>query len=100
MTSTRWDPDIDAELSPADTAAFLAAWEEAVPPALAAAVRPWLAPLRRLTWLRTLSWMARWKVEGARLSPGMPDRLRAHMDAHVAFILSAGCIERVRQEWR
>lgn len=98
-TSTRWDREVDAELAPGEVAAFLAAWETAVPPALADAVRPWLKPLRRLTWLRTLSWMARWKVEGAVLSPGMPEPLRRHMDGHVAAILRPDSIERVRGEW-
>lgn len=98
-TSTRWDREVDAELSPEEVAVFLAAWEAAVPARLAEAVRPWLKPLRRLTWLRTLSWMARWKVEGAILSPGMPEPLRRHMDTHVAAILHPDSIQRVRGEW-
>lgn len=98
-TSTRWDREVDAELSLTEVKAFLTAWETAVPHPLAEAVRPWLKPLRRLTWLRTLSWMARWKVEGAELSPGMPQPLRAHMDAHVTAIFRPDSIERVRGEW-
>ncbi len=98
-TSTRWDPAVDAELAPADIDAFVEAWAMAVPGDLADEVRPWLKPLRRLVWLRTLSWMARWSVEGATLSPGMPEPLRAHMDAHAADILRAGRIEQVRRDW-
>ncbi|MCG5243083.1 aminoglycoside phosphotransferase family protein [Azospirillum doebereinerae] len=99
-TSTKWDPAVDTALTDAEVAAFHAAWVDAVPAALAEAVRPGLKPLRRLTWLRTLSWMARWSREGTALSPGMPEPLRAHMDAHAADILRAERIERVRRDWQ
>ncbi|HYD67737.1 phosphotransferase family protein [Azospirillum sp.] len=99
-TSTMWDPAVAAALSPGDVAAFHAAWEAAVPADLAAAVRPWLRPLRRLTWLRSLSWMARWKVEGERLSPGMPAELCAHLRARLDDVFRPDTIDRVRQEWR
>lgn len=99
-TSTKWDREVATALRPQDVSAFIAAWEAAVPPALAEATRPWLRPLRRLTWLRTLSWMARWKVEGATLSPDMPDQLSAHMDAHVADVFRPDIIERVVRDWR
>lgn len=99
-TSTMWDPAVAAALAPADVAAFHAAWEAAVPADLAAAVRPWLRPLRRLTWLRSLSWMARWKVEGERLSPGMPADLCAHLRARLDDVFRPDTIDRVRREWR
>ena len=98
-TSTMWDPDVAAALGKADVAAFHAAWERAVPAALAAAVRPWLKPLRRLTWLRSLSWMARWKIEGDRLSPGMPEALRAHLQRRVEDVFLPATIDRVRADW-
>ncbi|WP_448189142.1 aminoglycoside phosphotransferase family protein [Azospirillum sp. sgz301742] len=98
-TSTMWDPDVAAALTPNDVAAFHAAWEHAVPGSLAAAVKPWLKPLRRLTWLRSLSWMARWKIEGDRLSPGMPDALRAHLQERVADVFRPATIDHVRQDW-
>ncbi len=99
-TSTKWEREVAAVLTPGEVADFHAAWEAAVPPALAEAVRPWRRPLRRLTWLRTLSWMARWRVEGAALSPDMPDSLAAHMDTHAADVLRPDVIERVAAEWR
>ncbi len=98
-TSTRWDPAINAVLSATEIDAFHAAWRAAVPAELADTTLSALKPLRRLTWLRTLSWMARWSRHGASLSPGMPDALRAHMDAHAAAILRAEDIERVRRDW-
>lgn len=99
-TSTRWDPQVDADLSPAELAAFLAAWESAVPPALADPVRPWLTPLRRLTWLRTLTWMARWAVEGDALSAGMPAALAQHMRRYVKDVFRPEVVERVRADLR
>ncbi|CAO3450650.1 hypothetical protein [Azospirillum argentinense] len=99
-TSTMWEREVAAVLAPDEVAAFHEAWEAAVPPALAEAVRPWRQPLRRLTWLRTLSWMARWRVEGAALSPDMPDSLAAHMDAHAVDVLRPEIIGRVAAEWR
>jgi aminoglycoside phosphotransferase (APT) family kinase protein len=98
-TSTMWDPDVAAVLSPQDVTAFHQAWAHAVPRPLAAAVKPWLKPLRRLTWLRSLSWMARWKIEGDRLSPGMPDALRAHLQERVADVFRPATIDRVRADW-
>ncbi|SMH33698.1 phosphotransferase family protein [Azospirillum agricola] len=98
-SSTKWDPAVDAALTAAEVAAFHESWAAAVPAELAGAVRPGIKPLRRLTWLRTLSWMARWSVKGATLSPGMPDSLRIHMDGHAADILRAARIEQVRRDW-
>ncbi|HYH21976.1 MAG TPA: phosphotransferase [Azospirillum sp.] len=98
-TSTMWDSAVAAALAPNDVAAFHAAWEAAVPAALAAAVRPWLRPLRRLTWLRSLSWMARWKVEGDRLSPGMPADLCAHLRGRLDDVFRPDTIDRVRRDW-
>lgn len=103
-SSTRWDPDVaaapDRGLSATEVAGFVEAWAAAVPATLAAAVLPWLGPLRRLTWLRTLSWMARWVAEGERLSPGIPGRLATHMRRHAEWVLDPDAMERVRAEWR
>ncbi len=98
-SSTLWDPDVAVVLTPDDVAAFHAAWEEAVPAALALAVRAWRKPLRRLTWLRSLSWMARWKIEGDRLSPGMPETLRSHLRERVTDVFRPAIIDAVRRDW-
>lgn len=89
-TSTGWDPAIAATLTAADTAAFYAAWERCVGPTLADACRPAFTVARRLVWLRTLTWMAHWRLSGGgeevrRLSP----EASAHMNAHAAKVLSA-----------
>src|SRR6185369_4163918 len=49
-TSTLWHPDVGRRLARVGTAA-------------ADGLRPWLMPMRRLTWLRTTLFMARWRVE-------------------------------------
>ena len=61
-----WDPDCAVRLAPADVADFYAAYRAAVPAALAAALKPWVRPLRRLVWLRTLTWCVRWRVLSKR----------------------------------
>lgn len=99
-TSTKWEREVAAVLTPGDVAAFIGAWQAAVPAPLAETVQPWLRPLRRLTWLRTLSWMARWAVEGAALSPDMPESLAAYMDGHAADVLRPDTVERVSRDWR
>src|SRR5688572_22397002 len=90
-TSTMWDPDCAARLAPAEVGDFYAAYFAAVPPTLAAAVKPWVRPLRRLVWLRTLTWCVRWRVlsrrEGgwskARLTPGHTAHIERTVEDYV-----------------
>ena len=99
-TSTRWEREVACALTPDQVAAFITTWEQSVPAELALATRPWLRPMRRLTWLRTMTWMARWAVEGRRLAPDMPDAVAAHMDAHVHDVFLPDTISLVRADWR
>ncbi len=82
-TSTMWDPDCAARLAPADVGEFYAAYFAAVPPALAAALRPWVRPLRRLVWLRTLTWCVRWRVLSKREGGWSRERLAPDHAAHI-----------------
>jgi len=103
-TSTMWDPEIAAALDAEDVAAFLAAYFEAVGPALAAEVRPWVMPMRRLTWLRTLTWCIRWRVLSARAEDWSADQLddatRTHIETIVADFVSPARIAAIRSEWQ
>jgi Phosphotransferase enzyme family len=103
-TSTMWDPEVAAALRPDEVAAFLAAYFEAAGPALADQVRPWVLPMRRLTWLRTLTWCIRWRVLSARAEDWSADRLdpatRAHVENIIADYLSPARIEAIRAEWQ
>lgn len=77
--------------------AFHRRYLAALPPALATAVRPWLAPLCRLTWLRTTTWAAVWRSErlpALRTAPGLED-LVARADARTAAILDAEAVARL-----
>lgn len=99
-SSTRWDPAIAATLTPGDSAAFYRAWEAAAGAGLAEICRPAFAVLRRLVWLRTLTWMAHWQGGGRGCAPAMPAALLAHMDAHAAAMLSSDEITAIAAEWR
>lgn len=103
-TSTRWDPDVAAVLSPEEVEAFYAAWRAAAPARLAAALDPWLLPMRRLTWLRTTVFLMKWLVESAGRGDWSAERLgpaaARHFQAHVRDCLSTPTIRRIRAEWR
>jgi hypothetical protein len=82
-TSTMWDPDCAARLSPAEVGAFHADYFAAVAPELASAVHPWIRPLRRLVWLRTLTWCVRWRVLSRREGGWSKERLSPDHAAHI-----------------
>lgn len=65
-TSTTWDVDSRAVLGPGEVLAFYRHWEGRVGEPMAAASRPWHAPLRRAMWLWSVSWCAKWRVLSAR----------------------------------
>ena len=112
-TSTMWDADCASALSHDDVRGFYTAYLDAVPPGLATALRPWLMPMRRLTWLRTMTWFAKWRVEaGARhagkageaesvwwraaaAAPGLVADIARRIDG----FFEAATIARVREEW-
>ncbi len=114
-TSTTWDMAVYAELTPEQTAAFHDAWRAALPPAAAAAARPWLLPLRRIMWLWSVTWCAKWRVQSraaARTRSGdtisaedwsaelSRPELVAHVRGRVADYLDPATIARVRTDWR
>ena len=112
-TSTMWDADCAAALSHDDVRGFYAAWLDAVPPRLAAELRPWLMPMRRLTWLRTMTWFAKWRVEAesresggagepesvwwraAAAAPGLVADIARRIDG----FFEPDTVARVREEW-
>jgi len=75
---------------------FVERYFATLPPDLAAAIGPWLAPMARLTWLRTTTWAATWRT--ARLPvlervPGLKE-LVARADTRTAALLAADNVER------
>lgn len=108
-TSTLWDPKIGKSLSREDIAAFHASYLAKVGQAQAAVLRPWLVPMRRLTWLRTMLFMARWRVQTR--SPrdpsdptqwsdaGLDPAMKAHIDARIDSGFRPEAIRDIRSEW-
>lgn len=102
-TSTRFDPAVDAALSREETAGFYRAYLADLEPARRDALRPWLAPLRRLVWLRTTTWCVKWRVESAG-SDGwsrahLDPRSRAHIESCVEDFFAPETLARIRAEW-
>jgi aminoglycoside phosphotransferase (APT) family kinase protein len=108
-TSTVWHPDVGKVLCLAEVAHFYEAYLAQIGESRAAELRPWLQPMRRLTWLRTTLFMARWKVQteaprdpsdpsqwsDAGLSPAM----REHLRSRIALSFERETIRSIRAEW-
>lgn len=113
-SSTTWDPETWADLRLKEVAGFYRTYLEAVGPALAAELGPWLLPMRRITMLRAITWCAKWRVlhqqsrlETKEAAGGTEDWSAENTDpatiAHVAGrvddYLSAATLRRMRGEW-
>jgi len=100
--ATGWDPDCAARLTPADVAAFYRDYLGRVGAARAAALAPWLLPLRRLTWLRTMTWFARWQAawQGGDHPASRDAAMRAHIARHIAASFTAEAIAAARADWQ
>lgn len=100
-TSTTWDVDCGVALAPDAVAGFYRDYLARIAGDLAQRLKPWLAPMRRLTWLRTTTWACRFKAEMLdRGKAGDPaSRYVRHVAARTAEFLSAATIAQIRQEW-
>ena len=82
--------------------------------ALGDALSPYLMPMRRLMWLWSITWCAKWRVESAKQiraakhqvqdtedwsAENTSARLIDHVRGRVDLYLSPEIIERVRQDW-
>ena len=101
VTSTGWDPDCLGDPSADDVEQFYQHYLERVGPKRAAELAPWLLPLRRLTWLRTITWFARWKAEWSDTGhAAMRDsRMAAHIRAHVERCFEPQIVAATRADW-
>jgi aminoglycoside phosphotransferase (APT) family kinase protein len=105
-TSTLWHPEIGKRLADEEVQGFYDSYLARVGTEKAEALRPWLVPMRRLTWLRTTLFMARWRIEtrsprdpsnpsqwsDAGLEPGM----KAHIDAQIDECFSPSVVRSIR----
>lgn len=113
-TSTTWDVGSHAVLDRDQVDAFHRAWLDAVPGDLAAATEPWLLPLRRMMWLWSATWCAKWRVESRQAAETAAadkastenwsaelssDTLVAHVAGRVADYLDPETITHVRGDW-
>ena len=117
-SSTTWDPDVWADLSLEEVAAFYRHYLEVVAdtasPALAEELRPWLLPMRRLLFLRAITWCVKWQVAQAEArleakhdaestedwsAENTDANLIAHVAGRVEEYLSPKILKRMRSEW-
>ncbi|HEY4167927.1 MAG TPA: aminoglycoside phosphotransferase family protein [Reyranella sp.] len=109
LTSTLWHPDVGKELTAEEVQRFYDDYLSRIGGGKAEALLPWLMPMRRLTWLRTTLFMARWRVETrAPRDPsnpsqwsdaGLDPRMKAHVDARIDQCFTPGVIRSIRGEW-
>jgi len=100
-TSTVWDPDCRAVLSREDVRGFYRDYLGRIDPGLAQRLKPWLAPMRRLTWLRTTAWACRFKAEvlDKGLLGDSASRYARHAADCIRDYLSPATIAHLRAEW-
>ena len=108
-TSTLWHPDVGVLLSRDDVHAFQESYLARLTKQQVEALRPWIVPMRRLTWLRTTLFMARWRVETrAPRDPanttqwsdeGLDPNMKRHIDACIDQCFARETIRRIRSEW-
>ncbi|MCZ6605574.1 MAG: phosphotransferase [Alphaproteobacteria bacterium] len=100
-TSTGWDRHSAALLPTDAVASFYRHYLDKVGPEQAVALASWLKPMRRLTWLRTMSWYMRWRADWSRSpSAAVTDEgLRDHIEAYIDQCFEPDFIEATRAEW-
>lgn len=100
-TSATWDVDCGIVLEADAIAGFYRDYLARIDSRLAQRLKPWLKPMRRLTWLRTTTWACRFKAEVLdRGGAGDPssDYVR-HVRARIADFLNPATIASIRREW-
>lgn len=109
-TSTRWTEGADRALDLDELRVFHSRYLSRIGAPAAAALRPWLMPMRRLTWLRTMTFFCRWRVQtraprdpadpGQWSDAGMAPDIKAHIERRIDDCFTADSIRLMRAEWR
>jgi hypothetical protein len=108
-TSTTWDVETRAELTPSQVQAFYDTWALAAGPAVEGALA-WHLPLRRAMWLWSVTWCAKWRATSGARAGAAPDgedwssersdaALVAHVRERVDHYLSLAAVARVLDEF-
>ena len=95
-TSTTWDLEVQAVLTRDEAASFYRHYLDEVGSERAAALRPWLMPTRRLTWLRTMMWAVRLRSLTASGQLILNERLAHHVELRLRDFFDPGTVARVR----
>lgn len=99
-TSLTWDAAVTGTAERADIVAFHNAWAVAVPAELAAAVRPWILPYRRLIWLRTTSWACAWAARNdLAAAMASADRATSGLARRLARFVDPVMMQQARSGW-
>jgi aminoglycoside phosphotransferase len=108
-TSTLWHSADAKALSRDEVQGFYEAYLERIGKKPAEALRPWLVPMRRLTWLRTTLFMARWRVQTREArdpsdpsqwsDAGLEPAMRVLYDARIDQCFDRDTIRAIRAEW-
>ncbi len=108
-TSTLWHPDVGKLLGRAEVQGFYDVYLAQLSRKAAEGLAPWLVPMRRLTWLRTTLFMARWRVEtraprdpsnaGQWSDSGLEPRMKQHIDSRIDHCFDRDVIRAIRAEW-
>jgi hypothetical protein len=99
--ATGWDPDSAARLTTDQVGGFYRRYLDRCDPEVATKISPWLLPLRRLTWLRTMTWFARWQAawQGGNHPASRDAKMTAHIAAHIAASFETDAITEARVDW-
>ena len=98
-----WDPEVAADLSTDEVSQFYKCYLDNLPSGLASSIIPFCLPMQRFTWLRTMTWCAKWRVKsksGKEWSPTCCDS--AYIDLvnkRIDDYFSPATIERVRAKF-
>jgi len=108
-TSTLWASAEGRPLSSDEVQGFYATYLHRIGTDAADALKLWLVPMRRLTWLRTTFFMARWRVQTrAPRDPSDPSQwsdaglepsMRALYDRRIDQCFDRAAIQAIRAEW-
>lgn len=100
-TSTGWDPDCTGMPERLDVQQFYQRYLDAVGRDRAATLGPWLLPLRRLTWLRTITWFARWRAQwsGSDHAATRDERMGDHIRRHIERSFAPETVATCREDW-
>ncbi len=101
-SSTLWDRRVDVALTHRELARFYRLYRRRLSDQQAALMRPFLAPYRRLIFLRSTTWFVRFLTEtrAGRWSAGSLDpAFLAAVERRIADLLEPARLEAMRAEW-